>query len=446
MTAHARRRPVTACLLTLVVVATGSLVQGARPAQATDRNAINHGPLAAMSLVEHGSFARGVADRAFVERSGAAITPVRLDTVLDEGPATTRPQCHESDVHVATSYEAACWSETDDVTAGWYPQGITGSGDASGRSQLWSACRGCPQREVLAVSWHRNNTAARVSFVDVTGGRTSARYSHVLLVVPDRTRGRFHRFATHADGIAWYGNMLYLMSGRGSRVVRVFDLRHIWRMSGTAARVGCDEATRACSAGGAAFALPQAGYYTYAGGGRCDSLVGNRPCFTSVSLDRSTAPDSLVTSEYNVAHRGRIVRWPLDYPSGRLLPSRDKKVHARAGWYAPVRRVQGVTISGNRAVLAALCQDGAPPVSYMGGDGTPFYDNQAKACLYSAILSGDRQRLSVRSWTTVPANIQNVAYWPSSGTLWTVNEFRGSGKFPSDRLLIAFNCRGLSCN
>ncbi|MEV1176556.1 hypothetical protein [Nonomuraea sp. NPDC049784] len=45
-----------------------------------------------------------------------------------------------------------------------------------------------------------------------------------------------------------------------------------------------------------------------------------------------------------------------------------------------------------------------------------------------------------------PGNAQNVAYWPASGELWLVNEFRGDydGVYGSDRL-VALSCPDLTC-
>lgn len=430
-------------LLCLLVSATLTPLTSAEAA--TPRNALSPKTLRSMSITAEDSFQRGIADLAHAERSNAPMSPVRLDTVLDEGNSATRPQCHQSDVHVATTYEAMCWSEVDDETAQWYPQGITGSGDASSSNHLWAACQGCPQRQVVAVSWHhKTNKLARVSFMDVTEGRVGARYNHVTLVEPNRTAQRFRRIQSHADGIAWYGNMLYLVSS-GTRAIRVFDLRHIFRMTSGAKKVGCGAGV--CSAAGAPFALPQIGTYTFPSGRPCERRTGTRPCFSSVSVDRSTNPDSLVTAEYTTYQRGRILRWPLDISTGKLRVAKGKSwIHPFEGWASPVRRMQGVTLYGNRGVVAGLCPEGAPVVSYMNGGGAALYDRHAKACLYEVNVSPGRTVLGMRYWTTVPANTQNVSYWPSTGTLWTVSEFRGDGVFASDRLLLAFDCPSLTCS
>jgi hypothetical protein len=444
MTHKARWVARTTVALGLAALVVGSLVAPLHRADASSRNALNRQALGAMSLTDAGSFRRGAAAVAAVERSGA-VSRVRLDGVLDQGPDATQPQCHEADVHVTTSYTAVCWSELDDATSHWYPQGITGSGDASNRSPFYVGCRGCPQRKVVAVSWHRNNRMARISFVDVTNEMSGARYGHVLLVEPERTARRFHRFRSHADGIVWYGHRLFLVS-TGSKVIRVFDTRHIWQVSDrTSGNVGCDPAAATCAAAGAGFAMPQIGYYRYAGKGACKVATGRHACLNGVSLDRSTSPDSLVTVEYSRDHHGRVVRWPLDVRTTLLKKAKDKRVHPSEGWASAVRRVQGASFSGNRAIVSGLCQYGAPDVSYMPAGPEPFAGNIAKACLYRGTLSRDHGLLSLRQWTTAPANIQNMSYWPGNGRLWAVNEFRGSGAVGGDRLLLSFACPALAC-
>lgn len=433
---------------TAVVLLVPAGLAGAATSAPAPPNGMSPARLAQVSLTDAGSFARGAAERAAVERSRTGLHAVPIDAVLANGQRT-RPACHESDLHVATSWRALCWSETDDVTARWYPQGITGSGDAANGSQYFVRCSGCPAHKVVAVSWHsKANRLARVSFVDATAGMADAPYNHVLLVTPDSKGAGFKRIPSHADGIAWYGNLLFLVSS-DSPLVQVFDLRHFWALSDpSSSAVGCDPATGLCSAAGSAFALPRIGYYRYAKARRCANRFGTRPCFTSVSLDRSSVPDSLVTTEYSAHAGGRVLRWPLDVRTSRLAVSRrDHRVHPRAGWKSPLRRMQGAAFAARHGVVAGLCPEGAPAVSYMPGGGAALHGNQAKACLYHATLSSLRPgaSLSLRYWTTAPSNIQNVSYWPASGEVWTLNEFRGNGVFGSDRLVMALDCPALVC-
>ncbi|MGW0811225.1 helix-turn-helix transcriptional regulator [Nonomuraea sp. NPDC002799] len=137
-------------------------------------------------------------------------------------------------------------SEANGFPAIPYP----GSGDGMNGSVLYPPCDGCAGRKIVAVSWRSGasheygaNRLARVTFVDVTSGAARAPYRHVLLVEPDGSAEGFREVASHADGISWYGNKLFLVTGGdpdvfgGDRLVRVFDLTHIWKMNSTASRL-----------------------------------------------------------------------------------------------------------------------------------------------------------------------------------------------------------------
>ncbi|WP_157545292.1 hypothetical protein [Hamadaea tsunoensis] len=73
-------------------------------------------------------------------------------------------------------------------------------------------------------------------------------------------------------------------------------MSHILTMTDSAATVGTTSGGYA--AYGYKYAMPQVGYYSYAGGPCSMSSDTGVPCFSSISLDRSTSPDSLVATEY----------------------------------------------------------------------------------------------------------------------------------------------------
>jgi hypothetical protein len=425
------------------------------PAQAATGPVLSASTLSAMTLTDNGSFPVVTGQRDAVEAAGVPLTVVRMSTII-AGGYDTRATCHPTDLRVTASVAGFCWTTTDDTTTTWYPQGITGSGDGMNGSVLYPPCDGCAGRKVVAVSWHGTNDAlARVTFVDVANGT----YRHVLLVEPDSTSARFHAVQSHADGIMWYGNKLFLVSG-GTRVVRVFDLTHFWQMSSTTSgTVGCTASS--CSAAYSGFALPEIGYYQFADAAGCEPLRTNdpsaptHPCFTSVSLDRSTTPDSLITTEYDdQGPQGRILRWPLDAATALLKPGPDSLVRPTQGWTSPVFRMQGAAFTGSHAVIEGLCPNGEPPVSNMpvGPHNEAVYHGFAKACLHKATISADGT-LDVHYWTTAPLNSENVSYWPASGELWLLNEFRGSTDtyvtppkaYPGDRLVLALHCPDLAC-
>jgi hypothetical protein len=426
-------------------------------AKASTASALSSSALASMSL-SVGDFTTVTHDRDLVEASSRPLDVVSMATLVSSG-YSTRAICHPTDVHSTTAPIGFCWTTTDDTTGNWYPQGITGSGDAMNGSDLYPTCDTCAGRKIVAVSWHSgaaytefgDDTLARVSFADVTNGMADAVYSHALLVEPDTTGAGYHAIASHADGIMWYGNKLFLVTGGDSgragsdRVIRVFDVRHFWQMTSTASgTVGCTAS--ACSAAYSKFALPEIGYYQFPDDHICTPVTGNDPCFTSVSLDRSSSPDAMVTTEYQSGSGGRILRWPLDGTSALLAPGSDGQVHPSEGWSSPVYLMQGAVMTGNQGVIEGLCPDGAPAVTYMPGGTSATDGPYNKSCLHKFTVPSDRSSLDIHYWTTSPGNSENLSYWPASGDLLLVNEYKGDGSsYGSDRLVLDWHCTGLTC-
>ncbi|WP_214410388.1 hypothetical protein [Sphaerisporangium fuscum] len=450
-------------LTAAVALVVASVTAFQAPAGAATGTVISSSELAAVTpLDDGGSFTTITRHRDAVEASSRPLTVTDLSEVVTGG-YRTQGICHATDLHVSASVSGFCWAGGDDSTNVWYPQGITGSGDGANGSVLYTPCAGCAARKIVAVSWHSSahheageNRLARVSFVDVTSGVAGASYRHVLLVEPDDTAAGYHAVPSHADGIMWYGNKLFMVTGGdpaaggGDRLVRVFDLRHIWKMSSTSSvSVGCTAS--ACSAAYHIYALPEIGYYRFTGGGVCASLALAEPCMTGVSLDRSGYPDAMVTTEFKFGGSGgKILRWPLDAGTALLKKSSDGYVHPIAGWRSPVWDVQGGVFTGGRGVLTGRCPNGTPVVSYMpattdgqvvNSSGTTY----TKSCLHKATLAADGT-LDLHYWTTAPANSQNASYWPASGELWVDSEFKGDGVYPGDRLVLVFSGPGLSCS
>jgi len=207
---------------------------------------------------------------------------------------------------------AFTWSARDLSDPTWIPQGITGSPDATATGWVEG-------KRVLLVSWYQApgspgpRKGIRVAFVD-TSGATDPRYRFVLLVAPTGTVAApdFAPIPLHAGGIAWVGNLLYVVDTL--KGFRVFDLTHILRVRTDEDRIGCDAG--GCRAGLYQYALPQIGSYTTAS-----------PCaprFSFVSLDRTSTPPALVSGEYcdellcETPLAGRVFRWPVSLATGRL--------------------------------------------------------------------------------------------------------------------------------
>ena len=218
------------------------------------------------------------------------------------------------------------WDSADNDVDYWIPQGITGSSDAVGAEG--NAIVG-GHKEIL-VSWYSNNgKGGRITVVNADQ-LSGAKYRHILLVVPNAS-GNFGLVDTHAGGIAWYGNYLYVAETNTG--LRVFDMRHIIKVP----------RKRENETLGYSYILPQAGVYT----------TPNNPgvVFSSVSVDRSQANHALVTSEFRQeAVGGRIFRWKINQDTGLLGPT----AVALGAWKATdVPSIQGALMKGGKIGLSS---------------------------------------------------------------------------------------------
>jgi hypothetical protein len=257
--------------------------------------------------------------------------PVSLGEVLDDADlATTDAGERVGDLGGRRSGGYA-FAEQDQRTEAWFPQGLTGSADASADGLVGG-------RRVQLASWYsKQREGVRISFVDLDA-HPVPRYRHVLLVKPAGGH-RFERVRVHAGGIAWVGSRLFVADT--NRGLRVFDTCAILRAADPRA------------AGGHAYLLPQVGAYRASG-------LAEGLAFSYAFLDR---PDrALVIGEYRRERGGRILRWPIDLDTGKLAPG------ASAAHAAPVDRVQGIaTFRGH--VVASCSRPGGR--AFAGRPGEP---------------------------------------------------------------------------
>ncbi|MDP7035151.1 MAG: hypothetical protein QF752_11720 [Planctomycetota bacterium] len=235
------------------------------------------------------------------------------------------------------------WNWGDLKTKDWYPQGLTGSADATSRGR-WK------NRKVLLVSWyyhHETQTASankgvRVSFVDITN-KNKVRYRHVLLVNPTGSAQK-PNFTTlshpsgskyaalHAGGIVCYGPYLYVSDT--VQGFRVFDLRRMFRVSTGQKRIGLWKGHY--YAYGYKYILPQVGLYRLTN--------RDKTKFSFVGLDRSQTPHALISGEYQkISKSGLIYRWNLNSRTYKLDSTQPVKVFKTG-----VARMQGALSKGNR--------------------------------------------------------------------------------------------------
>ncbi|MEQ0565428.1 hypothetical protein ABJI51_40670 [Amycolatopsis sp. NEAU-NG30] len=246
--------------------------------------------------------------------------------------------------------KALCWDSERAGSTSWVPQGITTSGDADDDGK-WGDDR------IILSGWHGTDDLGRYNDARIQAinynDPASAAHRMLYLAVPNSTGSSFTAAKAHMGGMAWYGDKIYVTAvGNTSTAIRVFSTKHILQMTDTTSN-----AIGKTSGGYAAYtykyAMMQVGYYTYAGG-TCsmDSDTGV-PCFSSMSLDRSTTPASVVTTEYfsDQTLRGRLYRFAMgdDY---LLAASSSGSVPATEALRSSVGNMQGVLSNNGKWYVA----------------------------------------------------------------------------------------------
>lgn len=320
----------------------------------------------------------------------------------------TWPLCHSTNLSSTYEPHGFCWDKTDDTTTDWYPQGISGSGDAQASGTV-------DGKRLVAASWHTNgDTLARVTIADYSKPSAGVPYTHLLLVKPVVKDGKANftnmgsvndpgDIKTHADGLMWFGNLLFVANGRQ---LQVYSLANIWKMQTT----GSDAGDVGLTANGAfahysAYAIPMIGEYdtTPTPGTACASVTGRAPCLNSISL----SPDrtSFITAEYYhpAAPGGRLIQWPLDASTGLPSANAGSNTQATEAFSSPIQHMQGAATDGTSFYLAGDCTNGAPESNT--GCILKATPNQAPAI-----------------FTKAPPYLENLSYWPVAGELWGINE------------------------
>ncbi|MFF9243487.1 hypothetical protein ACF1AY_10695 [Streptomyces sp. NPDC014776] len=399
------------------LLALASCLVAAGPAQAATPFAeVDPAVVASFQLRPGNSFAENDKAIKAVEAQGA-VTVRNATQVLTSGGRTGRNGlCHATGLSASLNPDGFCWDKADDTSnsytddGGWTPQGLTGSYDAQ-PDGLWEG------RPAFLASWHFSrgmqtggahvaNEFSRVSLVNAEGGQI--RYNHLLLVRPivgADGKGSFTGVSSHADGVVWYGNKVFVANGR---YLQVYDLRHIWQVNSSTKDVGITGSTS--SARWSAYALPMIGeYVTTSDGGACSVPADaddpkDRPCLNSLSLDR-TGQDGLVSAEYKPgAAGGRVIRWALD--ADTALPYG----HATVAYSSPIWAMQGAATDGTDWYLAGDC-----PTGVGGGSGDP--SGAPYSCIHKTQADAAPHVL-----TTAPVYTQNLGYAPSTGRIWGLNE------------------------
>ncbi|AYY12145.1 hypothetical protein EF847_04915 [Actinobacteria bacterium YIM 96077] len=314
---------------------------------------------------------------------------VSVSQVLDSANRTARA-CYPQVRHRTASF---CWNSGDSSVDYWMPQGITTTGDATASGE-WEG------REALLSSWYDKESGrdmgVRISFVDMSD-RSTPDYRHVLLVEPEWQNGEpsFRRVNAHAGGISWYGDQLYVNNTfNGLRVFNMTDLMRVSTGDGSAIGRQPDGSYHAHNY---LYVLPQEAHYVPSTTGGADRFR-----YSQTSLDRTTSPHSLVTSEYGYPGTDtRIVRFNLNEDTHHI--AEDSDGYARGDWAYEV---------GIRSMQGAVSVNGKFHIHRSNGSST----------------RGDVFTWRPGNWATeytgaVPIGPEDVTYWSHHGEIWSQTEY-----------------------
>lgn len=337
-----------------------------------------------------------------------------------------RPACDAAETAALpvkpTATRAYCWNHEDATTTQWLPRSVTTSGDADDDGR-WG-----PDRVVLSGWTHDDRRSggpaadrglARIAFIDANDPARLA-YRWVLLVAPSAGGKGFTAVRTGLSGMVWYQDKLFV-TARDSLLV--FDLHRILRANVDSPAIG--RVRGGYAADGYRYVLPTVGSYRLTDG-PC-STAGDRavPCFSAISLDRTSTPDSLVAGEWfrpgSSGSPARVWRYAFSGAPGHaglLATDAHGDADAVEVYRTDVTGVQGVlSYRHSGSARADWYIDRAPTVG--GRHGTLWRQNTsgAKAAVCAAYQSH-------ACWGRHTASL---SYWQQTGELWTLTEGAMSG-------------------
>ncbi|MFE1909095.1 RICIN domain-containing protein [Streptomyces gardneri] len=350
----------------------------------------------------------------------AGVAKASVTDVL--GTRTGRPGlCHATGLNGALKPDGFCWDDEDDRSnyadggGGWMPQGFAGS-HAATADGLYAG------RSLTATAWYHGTWVAgrnpetvedyaRVTITESTGGQV--KYGHIALVEPVNGNFKPLEYTSHSDGVAWYGNRLFVANGAE---LQVFDLTRMWRMNDTTSALTRLNAGKT-SARFHLWAMPLVARYSTISTAAVDNAstawlnnspracgpsLNNELCLSSLSVDRSGATPALVSVENRKGAGARIVRWPLS-ALGTGLPT--TVASETTGYSSPVWGIQGTATDGTNYYMSGTC-----PTYWPGG--TELY-----SCIHVA-KPGEAPHVL----TQAPQLTQGLSWDPLAKRLWGANE------------------------
>ncbi|MFE1249580.1 hypothetical protein [Streptomyces sp. NPDC058735] len=336
--------------------------------------------------------------------------PVGVSAVLDGAdlPVRSASDCtaaEKRDLPVEpAATRAYCFAGSD--TRGWRPGAVTTSGDADDDGR-WGGNR------VILSGWTRGAAGgsldgpaperglARVAFVDANDS-ARLRYTWALLAVPVDGGRDYRGLSSPLSGMIWYQDKLLVTTSDGDReALYVYDLDRIQRATVDSGAIG--RVRGGWAAHGSRFVLPAVGSYTLPG--RADEA---RPA--TVSLDRSTSPDSLVAGEWVPADRDRstrLWRYPLSRDpdrTGLLATDSAGRAEPAEAYETKTADVRGVLAHGSGWYLNRPADD-------PDGQGTLWRQDAEGARATECGTDGNRH-----CWSTRPGSL---SYWEETGEVWS---------------------------
>ncbi|WP_330460523.1 hypothetical protein OIB37_28770 [Streptomyces sp. NBC_00820] len=348
--------------------------------------------------------------------------PVGVDAVLRSADHTLREgaDCGARDraslpVDPAPA-RAWCWDRADAADTAWRPASVTTSGDADDDG-FWG-----PHRVVLSGWTHRAGTGpaaerglAKVAFVDADDPARPV-YRWVLLVVPVDGGRNYRGLVSRVSGMVWYQDKLLVTTeSGGDESLYVYNLHRIQRTTVDSPAIG--RVPGGWSADGYQYVMPAVGSYRPRTG-HCASS-GPVACPGALSLDRTTAPDSLVAGEWTAPGGERRARlWRYAFSKD---PARSGLLATDAAGRADPVEVYRTRASGVRGVLSyrkagaarSSWYVGRLPGSRAGHGGLWRQDTEAAK---AARCGTDH---SHHCWAQGPGSL---SYWQETGEVWSVSD------------------------
>ncbi|MFI8423659.1 RICIN domain-containing protein [Streptomyces sp. NPDC085479] len=355
------------------------------------------------------------------------------------GERTGVPElCHGTGLNGAYRYDGFCWDSADDFTGyndangGWMPRGFAGAHAATADGFYEG-------RSLYAASWYygkyadrkANEEYTRVTIAESTGDRVS--YGHIALVEPVNGNFKNLTYLSHADGVAWHENRLFVANGVE---LQVYDLKRMWRMSDTGStatglvggkssarqhRWALPLVARYSTYGGAEVDTPSTAFRPGGNARSCGPENANVLCLSTLSIDRSGASPVLVSTENRSGAGARIVRWPLT----ALGAGTPTLVSSEAtGYTSPVWGIQGTATDGTDYYMSGSCPAGWPgwDAKAVDEDGKPIPHNKLYACIHKARPGEAPHVISQAPWLT-----QGLSWDRRVNRLWGLNEALDSG-------------------